>query len=179
MARRRTTLRVWCCACGTGEDAYSAAIALREAGCHGEVLGTDADSEALAAGRRGMYGLATVERLGEERLQRHFFVRGADEASRVALVREELRAMVRFSRHDLRAGEGAPGDRFDFIFCRDALADLPGAARHRILDRLAAALATGGVLFLGQAESAGLGHPELEPCGRTAFERRAPPLADA
>jgi chemotaxis protein methyltransferase CheR len=178
LAARRTMLRVWCCACGTGEDAYSAAMALREAGCHGEVLATDADSEALAAGRRGMYSLASLGRLGEERLQRHFFVRGADDASRVALVRGELRAMVKFARHDLRAGERPPEDRFDFIFCRDALPGLQEPARRRILDQLASTLAPGGVLFLGQADSAGLSHPELVPCGRTAYERCTPPIAD-
>jgi chemotaxis methyl-accepting protein methylase len=179
LAGHRTTLKVWCCTCGTGEDAYSAAMALREAGCQGDVLATDADGEALAVARRGMYGLAAVEGLGEERLQRHFFVRGADDASPVALVRGELRAMVRFTCHDLRADTPAPDDHFDFIFFRDALPELEGAARRRILERLAAALVHGGVLFLGQADSAGLSHPELVPCGRTAYERRAPPPADA
>jgi chemotaxis protein methyltransferase CheR len=179
MAAHRTTLKVWCCACATGEDAYSAAMALHEAGCHGEVLATDSDSEALAVARRGMYGLAAAEPLGEERLQRHFFVRGAADASPMALVRGELRAMVRFARHDLLAGERAPDDQFDFIFFRDALPELEGAARRRVLDRLAAALVHGGLLFLGQADSAGLSHAELVPCGRTAYERRAPPLAHA
>lgn len=178
MASRRTTLRVWCCACGTGEEAYSAAMALRESGFHGEVLATDADSEALAVGRRGIYSLTSVERLGQERLQRHFFVRGADDASRVALVRGELRAMVRFVCHDLCAGDAPPEDRFDFVFFRGAL-PVPGAARQRVLDRIASALAPGGILFLAEDESAGFAHPELVRCSRTAHERRTPPPADA
>ena len=178
LSARRSTLRIWCCACGTGEDAYSAAMALREAGCHGEILATDADEDVLATGRRGMYSFASVAHVGEERLRRHFFVRGAEDVSRVALVRGELRAMVRFARHDLRSGERPPGERFDFILCRDALPGLEGAARRALLDGVAAALAPGGVLFLGQADSAGLRHPELVPCGRTAHERPPRP-ADA
>src|SRR4029077_3035891 len=41
-------LRVWSSACSTGEEAYSVAIALRDAGRSGEILATDIDTEALA-----------------------------------------------------------------------------------------------------------------------------------
>lgn len=163
---------VWCVNCATGEDAYSVAMTLREAQCRGEVLATDADGEALAAGRRGIYGLAAVERLGEARRQQHFFMRGSDAASRVALVRGEVRAMVRFARHDLHLPQWRMDGHFDFIFCRDAIVTIDPLARRQVLDRLVAALVPGGVLFLGQADASGPGHPELVPCGRTAFERR-------
>ena len=179
LSRHRSAPRVWCCSCGTGEDAYSAAMALREAGCQGEVLATDAASEALAVARRGMYSYASVASLGAERLQKHFFVRGTDDASRVALVRGELRAMVRFACVDLRTGARPPEDGFDFVICGSALPEDDGAARRHLLDRLASALVPGGVLFLNQADCAGLGHPELVPCGRTAYERQVLPRADA
>jgi chemotaxis methyl-accepting protein methylase len=179
LSRHRGSVRVWCCACGTGEEAYSAAMALREAGCQGEVLATDADGESLAVARRGMYPFAAVARLGEERLRKHFFVRGADDASRVALVRGEVRAMVRFACVDPRAGARPPEDEFDFVLFGATLPEDDRAARRHILDRLAAALRPGGVLFLGQGDSAGLSHPELVPCGRSAFERQALPQTDA
>lgn len=173
LSRRRTSLSLWCCGCGTGEDAYAAAMVLREAGSHGEVVATDAEGDALAAARRGMYRLADVRPLGEARLQRHFFVRGSEDADRVALVRGELRAMVRFVGYELAGGARLPGAPFDFIFCRSGLSVLDSPTRRRAIDDLAQALAPGGVLFLGQSESFGVAHPELLPCGRTAFERRS------
>ncbi|HEX5093850.1 MAG TPA: CheR family methyltransferase [Burkholderiales bacterium] len=171
MARRRTSLNVWCCGCRSGEDAYSAAMALREGGCHGEVLATDADETALAVGRRGMYRLADVLPAGHERLQRHFFVRGTEEAHRVALVRGEVRSMVRFVLHTFPGGARLPEAPFDFILCRGSLSALDGSARRRAIDQMVEALLPGGVLFLGQADSFGVSHPQLLPCGRTAFER--------
>lgn len=174
LAKGRQGLKVWCCACGTGEDAYSAAMTLREAGCGGEVVATDASAAAVAVGQRGIYALPAVERLGEERMQRHFFVRGAEAASPVALARGELRAMVRFARHDLRSPEWFTGACFDFIFCRDELSTSDRQTQLRILGRLAASLLPGGVLFLGETDPHGLDHPELAPCGRTAYERVVP-----
>lgn len=174
LSQHRPRLKVWCCACRTGEDAYSVAMALREAGCAGEVLATDASADAIAAGQRGIYGLVAVEQLGEARMQRHFFVRGSDVAPRAALVRGELRAMVRFARHDLRAPEWHAGDQFDFILCRDELSAYDRATQDQVLSRLAASLAPGGVLFLGESDPHGLDHPQLVPCGRTAYERPAP-----
>lgn len=173
LAGHRQRLEVWCCGCHTGEDAYAAAMTLREAGCGGGVLATDPDTDALAVARRGIYGLAAVERLGAERMRRHFFVRGSDAACRVALVRGELRATVRFVCHDLGSPDWQAGDRFDFILCRDQLADRDRATQHRLLARLAASLAPGGVLFLGDSDPLDLHHPALLPCGRTAFERSA------
>ncbi len=171
LARHRTSLSLWCCGCGTGEDAYSAAMVLREAGIHAEILATDAEGDALAAGRRGMYRLADVLPVGDARLQRHFFVRGSEDAERVALVRGEVRSMVKFVARELGGETRLPEAPFDFIYCRRGLSALDAPARQQAIDVLAEALVPGGVLFLDQAESFGVAHPELLPCGRTAFER--------
>ena len=80
-------------------------MVLREAGCAGEILATDPDPAALAAARRGIYALAAVEGVGEERLRRHFFMRGSHEVEAAALVRSELRAMVRFEQGNLLASQ--------------------------------------------------------------------------
>jgi len=172
LSHRRTSLSLWCCGCGTGEDAYSAAMVLREAGVHAEILATDTEGDALAAGRRGMYRLADVLPVGDARLQRHFFVRGSEDAERVALVRGEVRSMVRFVALELAGDARLPEAPFDFIYCRRGLSALDAPTRTRAIDVLAEALVPGGVLFLGQTESFGVVHLELLPCGRTAFERR-------
>lgn len=169
MPRRAAPVQVWSCACSTGEEPYSAAMALREAGCAGEILATDVNATTLAAARRGIFALETVARLGQERLRAHFFVRGEDAGATVALVRTEVRAMVRFEQRDLLDAEWTPAGRFDFVFCRNAMTDFDRVSQRRLLDRLAAVIAPGGMLFLGHAETGGLGHPAFVPCGRAAY----------
>lgn len=169
MPKRAAPVQVWSCACSTGEEAYSAAMVLREAGRAAEILATDVYAKTLAAARRGIYALEAVERLGEERLRTHFFVRGEDAGAAVALVRTELRAMVRFEQRNLLAAEWTPAGRFDFVFCRNLMIDFDRASQRRLLDRLAALIAPGGMLFLGHAEAGALGHPAFVPCGKTAY----------
>ncbi|MDH4093288.1 MAG: protein-glutamate O-methyltransferase CheR [Betaproteobacteria bacterium] len=174
MPRRATPVKLWSCACSTGEEPYSAAMVLREVGCAGEILATDAEPEALAAARRGIYALEAAEKLGEERLRRHFFMRGEREGGAAALVRTELRAMVRFEQRNLLDPDWRPVERFDFVFCRNVMIYFDRAGQRRLLDRLAAVIAPDGLLFLGHAEASALGHPSFVPCGKTAYLRCGP-----
>lgn len=171
-----TPVMVWSCACSTGEEPYSAAMVLREAGCAGEILATDVNAEALAAARRGIYALEAVEKLGGERLSKHFFVRGEGAGANVALVRTELRAMVRFEQRDLLAAQCPSPERFDFVFCRNVMIDFDRARQCRLLDRLAAVIAPGGMLFLGHDEASALAHPSFVPCGKRTYRRCGPSL---
>lgn len=171
---RGAPVKVWSCACATGEEPYSAAMALREADCAGEILATDVDAEALAAARRGMYALEAAARLGEERLRRHFFVRGHGAGEAAALVRTELRAMVRFEQRNLLDPAWPLAGQFDFVFCRNVMIHFDRAGRRRLLDRLAAVIVPDGMLFLGHAEDGALGHPSFVPCGRSAYLRCGP-----
>ena len=112
--------------------------------------------------------------MGEERLRRHFFMRGDREVAAAALVRTELRAMVRFEQRNLRDLVWRPSERFDFVFCRNVMIDLDRADQRRLLDRLAAVIAPDGMLFLGHDEASALGHPSFVPCGKTAYLRCGP-----
>lgn len=174
MPRHAAPVKLWSCACSTGEEPYSAAMVLREAGCTGEILATDAEPEALAVARRGIYALEAVAGLGQERLHRHFFVRGDRESGAAALVRTELRAMVRFEQCNLLDPGWQPAERFDFVFCRNVMISFDRAGQRRLLDRLAAVMAPDAMLFLGHAEASALGHPSFVPCGKTAYLRCGP-----
>ena len=170
--RRDAPARIWSCACSTGEEPYSAAMALREADCAGEILATDVNTEALATARRGIYALDSAAKLGAERLRRHFFVRGDGAGGAAALVRTELRAMVRFEQRNLLDQDWQPAGRFDFVFCRNVMIYFDRAGQRRLLDRLAAVIVPDGMLFLGHAEASALGHADFVPCGKTAYLRR-------
>ena len=165
-------LRVWSGACSTGQEAWSAAIVLREAGCAAEVLATDVDTEALATARRGVYRLDGLEGLERERLRRNF-QRGTGANAQLARVRPELQAMVTFRRRNLLERDWPQGERFDAVFCRNVMIYFDRITQQRVLDRLAAVLPAGGMLFVGHADSGASAHAAFRSCGKTAYERRA------
>jgi chemotaxis protein methyltransferase CheR len=80
--------------------------------------------------------------------------------------------MVRFESRNLLMAPWPSGERFDAIFCRNVMIYFERAAQQRLLERLAAALPPGGLLFLGHSESCATGHAAFRSCGKTAYERR-------
>ena len=171
-AGKAARLRVWSAACSTGEEAYSAAIALRAAGCPGaEIHATDIDTDALATARRGVYPLEPLERMGMDRV-RPYFLRGTGENQNLAMVRPEVRDMVKFSFHNLLGAEWPENERFDALFCRNAMIYFDRPAQQRLLERFATVLKPGGLLFLGHSESCAAGHTKFRNCGKTSYERK-------
>jgi chemotaxis protein methyltransferase CheR len=170
-ARGRAPLRVWSSACSTGEEPYSAAITLREAGCTARILASDVDTEALATAQRGVYKTDLLERAGFKRMQPHF-LKGTGRNDGLALLRPEVRAMVSFEFRNLLAPHWAGSERFDAVFCRNVLIYFDRASQQRLLERLADVLVPGALLFLGHSESCAAGHPAFRPHGKTAYTRR-------
>ena len=175
-ARRHATpgggrLRVWSSACSTGEEPYSAAIALREAECPAEILATDIDTEVLRRAQRGNYALDAAENMRPERLRR-FFLKGVGANEGRIMVRPELQAMVRFSPCNLQGNDWPSGERFDVIFCRNVMIYFSRESQRQVLDRFISVLRPGGLLFVGHSESYATGHAALRNCGKTSYERR-------
>lgn len=173
LAKRRPgpKLRVWSSACSTGEEAYSAAIALRGAGRGADILATDIDTDALETGRRAVYRLQALHDAGLEHMAPHF-LKGAGTNADLAMVRPEARSMVRFESRNLLGDDWPAGERFDAVFCRNVMIYFDRDAQQRVLGRIARVLAPGGLLFLGHSESCAAGHPAFRFHGKTAYERR-------
>jgi chemotaxis protein methyltransferase CheR len=147
-AAARGPLAIWSAGCATGEEPYSVAIALLEAGRAGEgdrILATDVSGRALDAARNGVYGPRALRRLPVE-LGARWFEPGA--ARRVT---EAPRALVELRRHNLVA-DPAPDGPFDVVLCRNVLIYFDAATAAAVLRRLAGALRPGGVLVLGPVE---------------------------
>ena len=146
------TIRVWCAACATGEEAYSMAMLLVEHArrlAHPpaiQVFACDLDGAAIAQARAGVYTLAIAADVSEERLAR-FFVKDA----RGYRVRRELRETVLFAEHDLL--KDAPFSKLDLASCRNLLIYLNREAQDRAFDIFHFALNPQGKLFLGSSES--------------------------
>lgn len=157
-------LRAWSAGCATGEEPYSLAALLcaRAEGAGAvdalarvRVLGTDVDRASLAAARSGCYGEAAFPDTPAALRARYFHpVAGA--ATPAWRVAPELRALVDFAGHDLLR-DPVPAGPWQLIVCRNVVIYFDRASQEALFERFHAALAPGGVLFLGRVETL-LGH---------------------
>ncbi|MBU8898219.1 protein-glutamate O-methyltransferase CheR [Corallococcus sp. M34] len=144
------TFHVWSAGCASGEEPYSIAMALRSAGMtegRFRVLATDVSGRALERARAGVYGPWSLRRI-EPDLERQFL---AEDAGDLLSVVPEVRRAVDFRRHNL-AMDPVPTSGLNAIFCRNVLIYFPPELVARVLQRLVAALAPGGLLFVSPAE---------------------------
>jgi chemotaxis protein methyltransferase CheR len=154
-------LRVWSAGCASGEEAYSAAILLAEAGVAADVLATDVSRAALARAEQATYRPWSLRGLDETRTRRWFRPDGNR-----WMLHERFRAAVRFECHNLYAGPFPPANRadgFDVILCRNVLIYLGRDTVARVARGLAASLAEGGWLFTGPSDPMLSGVMSLEP----------------
>jgi chemotaxis protein methyltransferase CheR len=146
-------LQVWSAACASGQEPYTIAMVLRDLlaerpSATARVLATDLSQAMVDRTRTASYSQLEVNRgLPAAELVRSFERVGAQWR-----VRPELRALVEARRFNLAQPFPAL-PAFDVVFLRNVLIyfDLP--TKQEVLRRVRAALAPGGYLFLGSAET--------------------------
>ena len=172
------TVKIWCAAASTGEEAWSIAMTAVE---HYRtfsppvlILATDIDTQVLGAGNAGVYPVQRIASL-TRRQQRLFFRHEAD--GRVQVV-EPLRRLVRFQPLNLLDKAWPIRGPLDAIFCRNVMIYFDKATQREVLRRFAPLLRPDGLLFAGHSES--LNHsPDLfRTCGQTVFQRSQASAAD-
>jgi len=162
--RRNRELRIWSCACSSGEEAYSIAMTAHDAlRCAPQtslrILATDISTRMLAKARRGLY---EPHRLGTvpEDYHRRYFVMVQHEGQRYAQIVPELRQLITFVRFNLMSERYPFRNRFHFIFCRNVMIYFDRPTQQKVITKLAAHIAPGGYLIIGHSESlSALSHP--------------------
>ena len=151
---RAASIAIWSAACSTGEEPYSIAMALLEAGLGVpfRVIASDIDTAALDKARAGVYPLERAESVGPERLRRHF-QRGAGEHEGFARVRPEVRALVEFRNINLHDARWPVQGPLDAIFCRNAMIYFARREQLAVLRRFTPLLGHRGLLFAGHSEN--------------------------
>ena len=155
--------RVWNAGCSTGEETYSLAIILAEAGLLDRVriYATDMNDDVLATARAGAFPMdrmdayqANYERAGGEGpLSRYFTVTGGQAVFARSLVDGAV-----FAQHNL-AQDGAFND-FHLIVCRNVLIYFARPLQERVHELFLTSLVRFGVLALGHKESVVAGHED-------------------
>jgi chemotaxis protein methyltransferase CheR len=142
-------LRIWSAGCATGEEVYTLAMKLDDAGLRGRyhLLGTDLSPTAVATAEAATFGRWSLRGLDETTVARYFLREG-----RRYRVRPEFRTAVEFRQHNVL--DPLPGrlGPFDAILCRNLLIYLTDEAVARAAGRLACALVPGGWLVTGASD---------------------------
>ena len=149
-------LRAWVPGCSTGEEAYSMAIALKEAveelkpkgQFTIQVFATDLDRDGIDKARHGVFPASIAADVSPERLRR-FFAKG----ERGYRLNKEIREMVIFAPQNLIMDP--PFTKLDILSCRNLLIYLTPEIQKKLLPMFHYSLAPDGILFLGSAETIG------------------------
>jgi chemotaxis protein methyltransferase WspC len=143
------TLRLLSFPCASGEEPYSIAMALLDAGADQfQIDAGDISAGALERARRGVYRKNSFR--GAELDFRNRYFRTSEAGF---LVADSLRRKIRFFQGNI-LDEGLCGlaGNYDFVFCRNLLVYLDPPGRDKALENVSRLLAPDGVLFLGAAE---------------------------
>ena len=145
-------LRVLSAACSTGEEPYSAAMTLLDAGLPASAFSIDAldiSAPAIALAKRASYQKNSFREKNTDFRERYF-----EKIDGQHVFRPAVHAAVNFRVANL-APQGIPASAnyYDIIFCRNLLIYLDAATQQRILESCWRCLSPGGLLFLGPGEA--------------------------
>jgi chemotaxis protein methyltransferase CheR len=151
-------VRVWNAGCSTGEEAYSIAIALHEAGLleRSRVYATDMNEGALARARTGAFPLDKMQSYTENYVRsggaaafsQYYSVRGAD-----AVFAPELGRNIVFAQHNLVSDRSF--NEFHLIICRNVMIYFGRELQRHVHELFLDSLVPFGVLGLGRKEAIG------------------------
>jgi len=138
--------------CSTGEEPYSIAMTLLDAGLSNERFQIDAidiNEHLLDIARRGQFGSNSFR--GNELKFRNQYFHQTNAGFRLC---ERVRQSVTFEQGNIleerfRSG----GEPYDFIFCRNLLIYFYTEAQSQALENLRRLLTADGLLFVGSAET--------------------------
>jgi chemotaxis methyl-accepting protein methylase len=147
LAVRQRPLRIWSAACSTGEELYSLAILLAEAGllARSFLLGTDCRIDAIAQARSALYATAAVRPLEPAIRDRYFESAGSSWRPI-----KPLRRQVHWQVADL--AEKIEEGPWDIILWRNLAIYLTKGPAASMWEQLAGGLAPHGFLIVGKAE---------------------------
>lgn len=170
-------LRVLCVACSTGEEAYSIAMSLLDAGMkpHGfTIQAFDISKYALEKAKRAQYGIRSFRGDNLAFRQRYF---DKDEEGHYHL-HEKVRKLVEFNYGNVLHMESqVEHASYDVIFCCNLLIYLHEQARLKILRSFHHMLGEEGILIVGAGETAlpcAAGFVSVKYPGSHAFSKSTP-----
>ncbi|MEO5340460.1 MAG: protein-glutamate O-methyltransferase CheR [Magnetococcus sp. MYC-9] len=149
-------INIWHAGCASGEEVYSLAILLQEAGllCHARIYATDMDEEVLAKAQEGVYAVDHLEKF-----EKNYLLAGGCRHLREYIsvgyglfrLEDRLRQSMIFANHNL-VTDGVFAE-IHLLLCRNVLIYFNATLRERAFRLFHDSLGRGGFLCLGSSES--------------------------
>jgi chemotaxis protein methyltransferase CheR len=149
------TIRIWSAGCSTGEEPYSIAMTVIDAGIVSlgwrvQILGTDVSTRALNVAKKGEYPKRSLLNVPSEVIARHF-----EPIPNGYAVASHVRSLVDFGYHNL-IKEPYPlalMGNWDIIFCRNVTIYFKLESTKRVVANFFNGMNEGGYLFIGHSET--------------------------
>jgi len=148
-------INIWQVGCGHGEETYTLAILMHEAGLlrKTRIFTSDINPAFLREARNGCWSRRRLESWRESYINAggsgnfdSYFVDKGDEIT----IREEMKQSIEFIQHNLVIDDVFK--EVQFVVCRNVLIYFGDALQERVLHLLSRSLERGGVLLLGHSE---------------------------
>lgn len=149
-------IKIWHAGCSTGEEVYSMAILLKEAGMLDKtrIYATDSNIEVIKKAKKGIYSLENIkeytsayQQAGGESSFADYYVASYD----MAVMKNRLKKNIVFADHNL-VTDHAFGE-MDLIMCRNVMIYFARELQDRVINLFLESLKPGGYLCLGNKET--------------------------
>lgn len=153
IASGKRTIRIWSAACSSGEEPYSLAILIKEAGlfqkANIEILATDINSEVVKTAQSGEYRTVSFRGVTPDFIDKNFTKDGF-----ISRINDDIRSKVKFSIGNLTAPTiGSQIGKVDVVFCRNVLIYFDVEGKKKVINTFFNVLNAPGHLFLGHSET--------------------------
>jgi len=172
LAQHPNVTNIWCAASSTGEEPYSIAMVVAEAfgsfKTPVKIIASDIDSKVLAKAKAGIYPLASISKIPNER-QKQFFHKGKGANEGKVKVVDELRQMVQFKKLNLTDQNWDVKAPFDVIFCRNVMIYFDKPTQLNVLKKMVGMLKPTGLYMAGHSENFNMHTNLVRPVGKTIY----------
>ncbi len=153
VAKGKRSIRIWSAACSSGEEPYSIAMLLNEAGLFNktniEILATDINTEVLDIAKKGLYRTISFRGVPPAIQQKYFTKEGF-----TFKLDSTIMSKIKFFQGNLLSPMiSSKIGKLDIIFCRNVLIYFDIPAKTKVIDLFHKSLNTPGALYLGHSET--------------------------
>ncbi|MEX2416206.1 MAG: protein-glutamate O-methyltransferase CheR [Paenibacillaceae bacterium] len=146
MLKKSPQLKCWSAACSSGEEPYTLAMLLMEAGAdRPEILAMDIDDTVLAKAQKGEYIERSIRDIPAKYLSKYF-----TKVNDTYQVDQSLKKLIRFKKGNLLLDRFEKD--FDLIICRNVMIYFTEEAKQDLYHKFSQSLKPDGLLFVGSTE---------------------------
>jgi len=149
-------IRIWCAGCSRGDEPYSVAIMLAEAGLlkRSQIYATDFNSVVIGEAENGLYGINEYQTFKSNYIEsggKMDFDKWFDIQETYVEVNQEIKNKILFFRHNLATDKSI--NEFHLILCRNVMIYFDNQLRKRVFNLFDSSLERNGFLVLGESET--------------------------